>query len=143
MGLRKGIAMKSIKPGRGPSMMGGIGSVAVVICGIIWTLAAVSMDAPIFFPLFGLVFIGMGIAEAVYSFKNASGENRYSSFDIVDSSEEPDPLNERFGRQAEEPAPDVPPEGFAYCPYCGAKLGEGFTFCGKCGRELPKETKKS
>ena len=85
----------------------------------------------------------MGIAEAVYSFKNASGENRYSSFDIVDSSEEPDPLNERFGRQAEEPAADVPPEGFAYCPYCGAKLGEGFIFCGKCGRELPKETKRS
>ena len=135
--------MKSIKPGRGPSMMGGIGAVAVVICGIIWTLAAVSMGAPIFFPLFGLVFIGMGIADAVYSFKNASGKERYSAFDIVDSSEESDPLNERFGRQAEEPAPDVPSDGFAYCPYCGAKLGEGFTFCGKCGRELPKETKNS
>lgn len=135
--------MKSIKPGRGPSMMGGIGAVAVVICGIIWTLAAVSMGAPIFFPLFGLVFIGMGIADAVYSFKNASGKERYSAFDIVDSSEESDPLNEHFGRQAEESAPDVPSDGFAYCPYCGAKLGEGFTFCGKCGRELPKETKNS
>ena len=29
--------MKSIKPGRGPSMMGGISSVAAVLFGVIWT----------------------------------------------------------------------------------------------------------
>ena len=68
--------MKSIKPGRGPSMMGGIGSVAAVLFGVIWTFAAASMGAPFFFPLFGLVFIGVGIANAVYSFKNATGDNR-------------------------------------------------------------------
>ena len=68
--------MKSIKPGRGPSMMGGIGAVAVVICGIIWTLAAVSMGAPIFFPLFGLVFIGMGIANAVTRLKDSKAKSK-------------------------------------------------------------------
>ena len=135
--------MKSVKPGRGPSMMGGIGSIFAAVFGLIWTCGAASMGAPGFFLLFGVVFIGIGVVNAVYSFKNAAGENRYSAYDIVDSSEEPDPLDERFGRQAEESAPDVPSDGFAYCPYCGAKLGEGFTFCGKCGRELPKETKNS
>lgn len=133
--------MKSIKPGRGPSMMGGIGSVAAVLFGIIWTFAAASMGAPVFFPLFGLVFIGVGIANAVYAFKNATGENRYSTFDIVDSDEESDPLNERFSGQTASKADGQPgePGEFAYCPYCGAKLGEGFAFCGKCGKALPKQ----
>ena len=133
--------MKSIKPGRGPSMMGGIGSVAAVLFGAIWTFAAASTGAPVFFPLFGLVFIGVGIANAVYAFKNASGGNRYSAFDIVDSSEEPDPLNERFGGQNAPKADGKPGKlgEFAYCPYCGAKLGEGFTYCGKCGKALPKQ----
>ena len=133
--------MKSIKPGRGSSMMGGIGSVAAVLFGIIWTFAAASMGAPVFFPLFGLVFIGVGIANAVYAFKNATGENRYSAFDIVDSDEESDPLNERFSGQTASKADRQPgePGEFAYCPYCGAKLGEGFAFCGKCGKALPKQ----
>ena len=88
-----------------------------------------------FFLLFGVVFIGIGVVNAVYSFKNATGENRYSDFDIVDSHEEPDPLNERFGRQPDAAPPEAGEAGnFAYCPYCGAKLGEGFTFCGKCGK---------
>ena len=131
--------MKSVKPGRGPSMMGGVASVFAVVFGIIWMCGAASMGAPGFFLLFGVAFIGIGVVNAVYSFKNAAGENRYSAYDIVDSGEEPDPLNERFGRQAEEPAPDVPSDGFAYCPYCGAKLGEGFSFCGKCGKALPEQ----
>ena len=129
--------MKSVKPGRGPSMMDGVGAVFGIVFGIIWTLATIYAGAPFFFPLFGLAFIGMGIANAIYNFKN-------SSFDIVDSDEEPDPLNQRFSGDASK-ADDQPGEAgtFAYCPYCGAKLGEGFTFCGKCGRELPKETEKS
>ena len=51
--------MKSIKPGRGPSMMNAVGSLIGIVFGIIWTCAAASMGAPGFFPLFGLVFIGM------------------------------------------------------------------------------------
>jgi hypothetical protein len=126
--------MKSVKPGRGPSMMGAISSVFAVIFGIIWTFAAASMGAPFFFPLFGLVFIIMGIVQAVYNFKNATSENRYSSFDIVDSREEADPWNERFTKSdSSQPAQDGE---FHFCPYCGEKLGEGYEFCPKCGKRL-------
>ena len=55
--------------------------------GVIWTIAVISMGAPVFFPLFGLIFIGIGVAQAVYHFRNATGENRYSYFDIVDGDE--------------------------------------------------------
>ena len=131
--------MKSIKPGRGPSMMNAAGAVFAVIFGIIWTIAAAGMGAPFFFPLFGLVFIGMGITSAVYNFKNATGENRYSSFDIVDGDEEPDPLNARFGKEhdADDTDNTAPASNeFAFCPYCGMELREDFAFCPRCGREL-------
>lgn len=130
--------MKSVKPGRGPSFMGGLASIFGIIFGIFWTIMAISMGAPFFFPLFGLLFIGIGVANAVYSFKNATGEHRYSEFDIVDDYEEPDPWNQRFGTQQEPPVQGEG-GGFAYCPYCGAKLGDGFAFCGKCGKPLPKQ----
>lgn len=127
--------MKSIKPGRGPSAMGAMGAVASVIFGVIWTVAAASMGAPVFFPLFGVLFILIGIAQAVYNFKNATGENRFSVFDITEDGEEPDPLDRRVRDAAR---PETPPGGTCrFCPYCGAELGDGFVFCAKCGRELP------
>ena len=132
--------MKHVKPGRGPSAMGGVVSLIAVVFGIFWTVSTASMGAPAFFPIFGVLFIVMGIVQAVYNFKNATGKNRYSSFDIVDSAEEPDPWDQRFGGTPEEPAPrDEPPgeDGLRYCPYCGAEVGEGFAFCAKCGRKLP------
>ena len=128
--------MKSVKPGRGPSMMGGVASVFAVVFGIIWMCGAASMGAPGFFLLFGVAFIGIGVVNAVYSFKNAAGENRYSAYDIVDSDEEPDPLNARFG-DVSQGGPAVGGGDFRFCPYCGAKLGSDFTYCGKCGRKLP------
>ena len=131
--------MKSVKPGRGPSAMGAVGAVLGVVFGIIWTVAAVSMGAPIFFPLFGLVFITIGIVQAIYNFKNATGENRYSAFDIVDENEEPDPLNQRFSAVSapQEPSQEAHGGPLHYCPYCGAEVGDGFAFCGKCGKKLP------
>ena len=131
--------MKHIKPGRGPSAMGAFGSVIAVVFGVFWTVMAASMGAPIFFPIFGVLFIVIGIVQAVYHFKNATGENRYSSFDIVDSAEEPDPWNQRFGETPEVPGEHAQPGGdsIRYCPYCGAEVGEGFAFCAKCGRKLP------
>ena len=130
--------MKSIKPGRGPSMMGGVGAVFAAIFGVIWMAAAAGMGAPPIFPLFGLVFIGMAVAGAVYNFKNATGKNRYSAFDIVDGHEEPDPLNRRFGGDDRPESPEASPENaFAFCPYCGAKAKEDFEFCNKCGKRLP------
>lgn len=133
--------MKSVKPGRGPSAMGAMGSVIAVVFGIFWTIMAASMGAPAFFPIFGVLFIIVGVVQAIYHFKNATGENRYSEFDIVDSSEEPDPWDQRFGPDRETAASDAPHAeetgDFRYCPYCGARLGSGFTFCGKCGKRLP------
>lgn len=87
--------MKSIKPGRGPSMMGGLGSIFAGVFGVIWTMAAVQMGAGIF-ALFGVVFILFAVLQAVYQFKNATGENRYSVFDITEDGEEPDPLEKRM-----------------------------------------------
>ena len=93
--------MKSIKPGRGPSAMGAMGSVVAIIFGIFWTIMAASMGAPLFFPIFGVIFILLGVVQAVYHFKNATGKERFSEFDIVDSQEEPDPLERRFGQERE------------------------------------------
>ena len=57
---RSRISMKSIKPGRRRSRYNAVGAVIGIVFGIIWTIAALSMGAPFFFPLFGLVFIGIG-----------------------------------------------------------------------------------
>lgn len=141
--------MKSMKPGRGPSMMGGVGSVVAIVFGVLWTILAAGitsdaseMGAPgiisVVFPLFGLCFIGMGVVNAVYHFKNATSENRYSSFDIVEDGEETDPLNERFGAKRPETPPKVGPHEDGFCPYCGAPVEGEYAFCRKCGRELPK-----
>ena len=160
--------MKSIKPGRGPSMMSGVMSVAVGIFGLIWTIMAASMGGGIF-ALFGLVFIGIAISSAVYNFKNATSENRYSTYDIVDSTEETDPFNERFGRPPNVSAdfdhyadgtPRFSDEAAsanrsaassnefasgsrtttnAFCPYCGNEVEQDFIYCNNCGKELPRD----
>jgi xanthosine utilization system XapX-like protein len=116
--------------------MGGVGAIAGVVFGVIWTFAAASMGAPVFFPLFGIVFIIIGIAQAVYHFKNAVGEKRYSAFDITDEREEADPLNERFGQQKMEQDPDDTEKGGNFCPYCGAKIHPDYEFCRQCGKKL-------
>lgn len=132
--------MRSIKPGRGPSFMSGIGNIAAVVFGIFWTFTAMSMGAPGFFPVFGVIFVFIGIAGAIYNFRNATSENRYSAYDITDSGEETDPLNARFGKREEEAGDNGDSNGSgasgSFCPYCGAETGEGYVFCKKCGRRL-------
>lgn len=126
--------MKSIKPGRGPSMMGGLGSVFAGVFGIIWTMAAVQMGAGIF-ALFGVVFILFAIVQAVYQFKNAAGKNRYSLFDITEEGEEPDPLEKRASSPSSAEEESKAPEG-GFCPYCGAPVGADHDFCRRCGKKL-------
>lgn len=131
--------MRSIKPGRGPSMMGGIMSIAAAVFGIIWTGLAASMGAGPF-ALFGIVFIAIAVFNAVYNFKNATGENRYSMYDITDHGEEPDPLNERFGSNSPANADAQQQRNgkeSRFCPYCGTALQSDFVYCNSCGKKLP------
>lgn len=128
--------MKSIKPGRGPSAMNGIGSIFAAIFGIIWTMVTVSMGAPWFFALFGIVFIGMAVFQAVYHWKNATSEDRFSVYDIVDSSEEGDAADRLI--QREDRGGTIPEkDDVNFCPYCGTPVKPGYAFCAKCGRQLP------
>lgn len=145
--------MKSIKPGRGPSMMGGVAAIAIAIFGILWTIGASSITSsmgsdPFFadtmgpmdtiFPLFGVVFVCVAVVMAIYHFKNATGKQRHSSFDIVDGHEEPDPLNERFGQQSTHAGSRPTRTAGSFCPYCGAEVDGDYRFCNKCGKELPR-----
>jgi len=137
--LRRYIRVKSIKPGRGPSAKGAMGSIISVVFGIFWTIMASSMDAPFFFSLFGIIFIIVGIVQTFYHFNNATGTNRFSKYDIMDSSEESDPLQEVFGknRNSETTTSNLDnSESFSFCPYCGIKINSDFEFCQKCGKKL-------
>ncbi|MBE5396694.1 zinc ribbon domain-containing protein [Brevibacillus borstelensis] len=132
--------MKSIKPGRGPSAMGAAGSIFAVIFGIFWTIMAfvITQDSPfpvvgIIFPAFGLLFIGMGIAQAVYHYKNATGKERMSLFDITDSREEGDPLHRHFSSTSSESKQNTG----RFCPYCGEPVEAEYRFCPKCGKSVP------
>ena len=125
--------MKSIKPGRGPSFMGGVMSILIGLFGVGWTIAAASNGGGIV-ALFGIIFIVAAIMQAVYHFRNATSKNRYSDFDITDSGEETDPFNERFG--SSQSHADTEQE-HRFCPYCGTPVGEGYEFCSRCGKKLP------
>lgn len=129
--------MKSVKPGRGPSLMSAVIGVAVALFGVFWLIEAVSLGATVMVP-FGIIFIIIAVVQVIYNIVNGVGKRRYSEFDITDENEEPDPLNERFGgyARADKPA-DKPAEGGRYCPYCGAEAQSDFEFCNKCGRKLP------
>ena len=144
--------MKSIKRGRGPSAMGGIGSIFAAVFGVFWTVMAASMGAPLIFCLFGVLFILMAAVQAAYNWKNALSEDRFSEYDIVDSEEAGESMaagerdGERLvsrGERAGVPqiSGDLKNQGMAlrYCPYCGASVKKDFRFCGSCGRELPEE----
>lgn len=126
--------MKSIKPGRGPSMMSGIVGIFMIGFGIVWTILAAQASG--FFAIFGVLWTGIAIVITVYNFKNATGRNRFSAFDITNSGEESDPLNERFG-DTRASTDTKAGNGSRYCPYCGSAVEGDFKYCNQCGRELP------
>ena len=130
--------MKSIKPGRYPSMQGAVMGVVVAVFGIFWTIMAVSMGAPIIFPLFGLVFIALAVGQAIHHYKNATGKNRTSLYDITEEGEEPDRL-ERYIKKEEswESFSSTDSREIKFCPYCGKSVDDEYEFCPKCGRKLP------
>lgn len=131
--------MKSVKPGRATSRAGFIGSIIIVVFGIAWSVLVVSLFAKeneigqphfYFFILFGIVFIGLGIASAIFNYKNAYSKNRYSLYDVVDSSEEQDPFRFETGNY------NSSTNSMNYCPYCGNVIQKDYTFCPGCGRKL-------
>lgn len=128
--------MKSIKPGRGPSRNSGIMSIFVGIFGVFWTIMAIKIGGYIMVP-FGLIFIGMAIYQAIYSFKNATRKNRHSLFDITDDGEEDDPLNEEYNINHSDYEFTINDDS-TYCPYCGKKVKDDFIYCNNCGKKLPK-----
>ena len=126
--------MKSIKPGRGPSMMGGVVGIFMICFGILWTVLASRASG--IFAIFGILWTGIAVAMTVYNFKNATGKNRYSAFDITDANEEPDPLNARFGN-SQSAAQEKNGSDSKFCPYCGTSVAGDFAFCNHCGKKLP------
>lgn len=147
--------MRSIKPGRGPSMMSGVMGIFMALFGVFWTIIAASMGGGFMVP-FGLIFIAIAVVQVIYNFKNATGKNRYSAFDITDGNEEPDPLNQRYGQSYDSydqngygapydnynqsydayGRPEEDTES-AFCPYCGNPVDGDYEFCNKCGKKLP------
>ena len=131
--------------------MGGVASIAAGIFGVFWTIMASSMGAPIFFVLFGVLFVGVAIAQAIFHFINATSKNRMSMYDITEGDEEPGPIDrfiskaeyEEVTHQRKNPYKDThshqaQAEGaLNYCPYCGNKIeNDLYMFCSKCGKEL-------
>ena len=124
--------MKSVKRGREPSFMNGIMDIVAVLFGLFWTFMVIKNNGGMF-GLFGLVFVAIGIRNAIRGFMNAFGKNRTSEFDVMDKEEEPDPWNERFGGNNENPYTS----GNAFCPYCGNAVLKDYEYCNNCGRKLP------
>lgn len=133
--------MKSIKRGRGPSMMDGAMSLAVGVFGVLWTIGSQIMGAGPIFALFGILFVCVAIGQAVYSFSNATRKNRFSEYDIVEGDEEPDLLNRDFQGRTQDTGmiheSDDAQAASAFCPYCGARAGKHFEYCNQCGKKLP------
>ena len=108
--------MRSIKPGRGSSLQGAIGSLFAVVFGIVWMVSAAKSGAPTPFVLMGLVFVVIAGSNVIISLMNATGENRFSLYDITEEEERPTET--------------------AFCPYCGAKAEKDYAFCRSCGKKL-------
>ena len=70
------------------------------------------MDAPVYFCLFGVVFVVLAIAQALYNLYNATAKRRFSLFDITEEGEEPDPRAAADGANA-------------FCPRLRRKGGGG------------------
>lgn len=127
--------MKSIKPGRGPSMMGGISALFAALFGVFWIIVVLQSGGG-FFAFFGVIFIAMALVQAWYNFHNASQKDRFSSFDIVDSREEMDPLDPRYAGQENSSSHSTDATAHRFCPYCGAELRSDYLFCPECGKKL-------
>ncbi|NLC69081.1 MAG: zinc-ribbon domain-containing protein [Clostridiaceae bacterium] len=148
-----------------------IGSIIAIVFGLFWMIIAarITANAPFgvagaIFPLFGILFVVIGVVQAAYHYKNATGKDRFSIFDITDSSEEGDPAGrwikngdkyennyhdnhdtwhdageyEKSNKSPLNKEPNASSKGIEmnYCPYCGKPVNEDFSFCPNCGKRL-------
>ena len=119
--------MKQIKRGRGPSMMSGVRGIVVSVFGIFWTIGALRGGMSAAYWMSGVIFVCVTLGYAVYNFKNASGETRYTEYRVVDENEEAaaqDQNAETVGAKADA------------CPHCGAKKDETDNYCRNCGKRF-------
>lgn len=148
--------MYSIKPGRGPSLMGVFGGLMAAFFGVVWTVSALQMGAPGPFALFGVGFVIMALAGAAYNAYNVISRDRMSHLDITSDEDESDPVSRAFGhdrpgsgltrremfsrarsrksRPAAPRQPVRPPEG-KLCPYCAAPVEKTHQYCPRCGAD--------
>jgi hypothetical protein len=139
--------MYSIKPGRGPSI---IGAVAALVIGvpfvIFWISQASQMGAPGFFIFFGFGFLVLLLVQIGKGFYNATSANRVSEFDITTQREETDPFDRLApGFPGAGPASATAPftsksSANCFCPFCGTELARDFRFCPKCGKPQEKSS---
>ncbi len=129
--------MKSIKRGRGPSLLSGIMGIFMIFVGIVWT--ALAAQASTVMALFGVLWTLMAVVTTIYHLFAAIRSSRPSVYDITEDNEEPDPLNTRFGKQADGAPANTQntAEGSGFCPYCGAKAEKDYSYCRRCGKKLP------
>jgi ribosomal protein L32 len=121
--------------------MNAFGSIVVGIFGVFWTIGAASMGAPIFMVLFGIVFVGIAVVQGIFHFKNATGTNRMSLYEITNN--EPDPMDKYVRQESKRERDDSDSEnasGMNFCPYCGNRISnDAFRYCPSCGKELRRE----
>ena len=102
-------------------------------------VSAAKSGAPTPFVLMGLVFVVIAGSNVIISLMNATGENRFSLYDITEEGEEPDPLEEVLNKKektAAQKEEEERPTETAFCPYCGAKAEKDYAFCRSCGKKL-------
>ncbi len=123
-------------------MMGVVAGIAAAVFGVFWTIGAMSMGAPPFLGLFGVVFVVLAIVGVGYNLFNATSRDRMSTLDITSGNEEVDPIAQALGHVDQGPTehtgerddPRKYPGG--YCPFCGAEVKEEFQYCPSCGRDI-------
>ena len=133
--------MYSIKPGRGPSLLGAVVGIGILAFGVFFTIMASSKGAPGFFIAFGILFVCVAAAMVVYHLYNATQKRRMSALDITTGTEEPDPIATALGHaEPEQTSTDkgAKPRRFEgdFCPYCGARVTDEFDYCPKCGKDI-------
>ena len=133
--------MYSIKPGRGPALLGAIVGVVILAFGVFFTLQARRMGAPGFFDAFGILFVCVAAAGVAYNLYNATQKRRMSTLDITTGTEEPDPIATAMGHAEPEQTntnKGAKPRRFEgdFCPYCGARVTDEFDYCPKCGKDI-------